>query len=113
MNKYKKNNKIKGVYYLCDMGTNQKFKTGDRVSFLDEPMKGIVTEAGEYKIIVQSDDGFLYTCEAKDLVLTGNMEDLLTNKVEKIVRRPKPACLTKNKKYGSKENPSHGSGPAY
>jgi len=67
------------------MDSNQKFKTGDRVCFLDEPIKGIVTEADQYKIVVKSDDGFLYTCEAQDLILTGNMEALLTNKVEKIV----------------------------
>ncbi len=105
MNKYKKNYKIKGVYYLCAMGTNQKFKTGDRVSFLDEPMKGIVTEADQYKIIVKSDDGFSYTCEAKDLVLTGNMESLLTNKVEKIVEEKNRPASQKIKNSAAKKIP--------
>jgi len=105
MNKYKKNNKIKEVYYLCLMGTNEKFKTGDRVSFIDEPMKGIVTEADQYKIIVKSDDGFLYTCEAKDLVLTGNMEALLTNKVEKIVEDKNRPVSQKIKNTAAKKIP--------
>jgi len=106
MNKYKKNNKIKEVYYLCLMGTNEKFKTGDRVSFIDEPMKGIVTEAGPFKIVVKSDDGFLYTCEAKDLVLTGNLEALLSNKVEKIVEDKTRPITQKIKNTAAKKIPA-------
>lgn len=106
MNKYKKNYKIKGVYYLCDMGTHQKFKTGDRVSFLDEPIKGIITETDQFKITVKSDEGFFYTCEAEDIVLTGNLEALLTNKVEKIVENKNRPVSQKIKNTAAKKIPS-------
>jgi len=105
MNKYKKNYKITRVYYLCCMNANQKFKAGDKVTFLDEAIKGVVTETDQFKIMVRSDDGFLYTCEARDLIFTGNMEALLTNSVEKIVEDKKHPKTTKIKNTAAKKIP--------
>ncbi|MDZ7612832.1 MAG: DNA mismatch repair protein MutS [Flavobacteriaceae bacterium] len=88
------------------MSANQKFKTGDKVTFLDEAIKGVVTETDQFKIVVLSDDGFLYTCEAGDLIFTGNMEALLTNSVEKIVEDKNHFKTQKVKKAAAKKIPA-------
>lgn len=76
------------------------------MAFLDEAIKGVVTETDQFKIVVRSDDGFLYNCEAKDLIFSGNMEALLSDTVEKIIEDKNHLKTQKIKNTAAKKIPA-------
>jgi len=55
------------------------FKIGDKVSGISDTISGMVIEVSKNRIVIQSEDGFTYNCEAKDIVKQGNLHELLKN----------------------------------
>ena len=60
------------------MSTNL-FQIGDEVSLINDTISGVVVEIKNDMIIVQSEDGFIYHCESKDIIQKGNLEDFLND----------------------------------
>ena len=55
------------------------FQIGDEVSMINETISGVVVEIKNDMIIVQSEDGFTYHCESKDIIQKGNLQDFLND----------------------------------
>lgn len=76
------------------------FKEGQKVSFIDEDIKGIIQAVDGEAIIVETNDGFVMNASAKELIILRNLEELdlqeeriaeaLADKKD-AVKRPKPS----------------------
>lgn len=57
----------------------KKFQIGDKVSVINETISGLIIEIRKNLIVIQSEDGFSYNCDASDLIHQGNLDDLLNH----------------------------------
>lgn len=57
----------------------KKFQVGDQITMINETISGVVLEINADAIVVLSEDGFTYECEAHEIVLKGNLQDYLKN----------------------------------
>ncbi len=64
--------------YFCSM-SKSPFQIGDQVSMINDTASGVVVEINDNMIVVQSEDGFISNCEAKEIVKKGNLHDFLNN----------------------------------
>lgn len=59
--------------------SKKNIKIGDKVSVISDTISGIVMKIGQNEVVIQSEDGFTYNCEIKDIVKRGDLHDLINN----------------------------------
>ena len=83
----------------------KKIQIGDNVSMINETTSGVVVEINADVIVILSEDGFTFKCEANDVVLKGNLHDYLNNDAhDELLKENQPERKRSLPKMYSKKN---------